>query len=216
MKTRGMIFTGDSVNAILDGRKTMTRRVIKPQPCGDDPYVVWDEKNQVAMERGPAPFVVGMTLWVRETWMAVEELNEYEPVVERYGIIYRADPGGPGKRPLFENHRAIDYFTGMDRWRPSIFMPRWASRISLEVKAVRVERVQEITAEECLAEGICGIGKTVDDWSSGTPLPDEVLDEDATVKAFADLWDSINGKKPGCSWADNPFVWCVSFERRGP
>lgn len=107
------------------------------------------------------------------------------------------------------NHRSC--------WKPSIHMPRWASRITLEVVRVWVERVQEISTIDCFAEGCMPI----DQWPSqrevvqGTAA-DSLIEsyKDARSRdVFSDLWDSINGKKPGCAWDDNPWVWCVEFMR---
>jgi hypothetical protein len=90
------------------------------------------------------------------------------------------------------------------RWRPSIHMPRWASRITLEITGIRVERVQEIGEEEARAEGCdgdCPIGY----------IP--AYQRAPLAYHFAQLWDQINGKRPGCSWNDNPWVWAISFRR---
>ena len=91
------------------------------------------------------------------------------------------------------------------RWVPSIFMPRWASRLTLRVTDVRVERVQEISGEDVLAEGVQM--RHIEKWEEWLHR------DDAAVVAFGELWDSINGKRPGCAWGDDPWVWAVTFER---
>lgn len=181
MKERPILFSGPMVRAILDGRKTQTRRIVKPQPTND--YVTFmplsSELVGVTKHGGPidnrgwlhCPYgKTGDRLWVRETWC---------PDVEPYTFRYKADGGEP-----------------LERWRPSIHMPRWASRITLEVVSVRVERLQDISEEDALAEGITLVER-------GT----------SPVDQFNKLWESING--PG-SWEANPWVWVVSFKRIEP
>ncbi len=153
-KARGIIFRGDMVRAILDGRKTQTRRVVKPQPIRD-PYngcdgdlVIWgrtvqrlapspsgDSRSKITVPV-PCPYgVPGDRLWVRETWHDSPD-----------GTIYRATK---------EQHGSCD-FGGDAPWKPSIFMPRSKSRLTLVVEAVRVERLSAITDEDAVAEGFVG------------------------------------------------------------
>lgn len=166
MKERPILFSGPMVRAILDGRKTQTRRVVKPrQGMLDD----WTGL--------PCPYgKPGDRLWVRETCYFEQPHGE---------VIYRADPG---------SEKALDpEFTGL-RWRPSIHMPRWASRITLEIVNVRVERLQDIRVDDARAEGVTA------KWP---------------VHGFRNLWQSINGFG---SWDANPWVWVVEFrnmERSG-
>ena len=195
MKERPILFSGPMVRAILEGRKTQTRRVVKPQPptafvtvrVEDGTQFSWCLRNQSAFDLPESaadwltlrcPYgVPGDRLWVRETWGSCTT----------NGTVcsgYRADVA---LRPEIE--------AGVDRWRPSIHMPRWASRLLLEVKAVRVERLQEISEDDAFAEGISG-----GDWL-GNP-----------VGTYRELWDSINAKR-GHSWESNPWVWVVEFER---
>jgi hypothetical protein len=193
MKERPILFSGEMVRAILDDRKTMTRRVIK-----DVPGITTDVlKSSISWEWKfafcPIPSVAsvlsewikcpygspGDRLWVRETW----QNNPYG------GIVYRAGSG-------------IVNCDGRG-WRPSIFMPRWASRITLEITDVRVERLQEINSvrhDDVLKEG----------W----PFEFDSKDENP-AEAFRRLWDSINSKR-GYPWASDPWVWVVEFRRVKP
>jgi hypothetical protein len=218
MKTRPIPFTGEMVRAILDGRKTQTRRVCKSVlgigqitelERSTTPHYDWifrdkrlrwnDLRHEEMLERCPhgAP---GDRLWVRETWAANSLMDGTPPRDLRRiaSVWYRA--GG--------DSRYWYGAAGPGRWRPSIHMPRWASRITLEVTDVRVERVRSISEADCIAEGLA-LHPTADGWPSPA-LVGSLFDE--APRAYQNLWDSINGKKPGCSWADNPWCWCVSFK----
>ena len=203
-----IIFSTPMVQAILDGRKTQTRRVIKPQPVKDDtfegPY--WYEPTVVNKdgELGPgkpvfgisstdgewgikSPYQPGDILWVRETFCEVPYEHNHVPIKGGYITIpkyaYKADS-------------ERDY-TGI--WKPSIHMPREAARIFLRVKTVRVERLQDITEEDAIAEGM---SKT---------LVDGVVFISAKGN-FHVFWDSLNIKR-GYGWNTNPWVWVIEFER---
>jgi hypothetical protein len=192
-----ILFNGPMVRAILDGRKTMTRRVIKTKA-----FLEWvaagfsDEftKNPDNLWAESSPYRPGMKLWVRETWRRAKgNLPD--------GIEYRADNllvWFDGNEPQ-KAREDIQRFPRDGKWRPSIFMPRWASRITLEVTGVRVERLQEISDDNALAEGY--------------PYYTSIIEyETGDAKAwFSGLWDSLNGKT--CPWASNPFVWVVEFKK---
>ena len=193
------------VRAILDGRKTQTRRdghglasfttrgeFVKM--CRRDDGV-WVAVFRDSIPDDPAPIEVrspyggpGDRLWVRETWAPAG-----------YSVLptlYRADGD---EQPTLDG-----------RWRPSIHMPRWASRITLEVTGVRVERLQAITEADAVAEGLenHGGGELADAW---WPEHDGLAQAGATPReGFRVLWEAING--PG-SWAANPWVWVVSFRK---
>lgn len=181
MKERPIIFSGPMVRAILDGRKTQTRRVYKAAkgyPVQDGEHTGNPSEASTWMEWGPCPYgAPGDRLWVRET---------FQPNMRCGGYLYRADD--------IAGHIAED-------WRPSIYMPRWASRITLEIEAVRVERVQDITEEDARAEGI--VIWEVDRIQRG----DRGGRED-----FRELWDSINSKR-GFGWATNTWVRVIQFKR---
>jgi hypothetical protein len=187
MKERPILFSGPMVQAILDGRKTQTRRVVKPQPeyweqtggyhypLDKKPYRGAPVGRVRSIDEYRCPYgQPGDRLWVRETW------HQYAGGE----VIYRADYGPES------------YQAGAKGWRPSIFMPRWASRITLEITGVRVERVQDISADDARAEGV----------SAPDVLP---------RSKFATLWDSINAKR-GYGWDMNPWCWCVEFKAVQP
>ena len=202
MKERPILFSSEMVRAIIDGRKTQTRRVVKPQPAAGL----------------PCPYgAPGDRLWVRETFASFRA--EGQPVTPRDAryVVLRdgAQVYADGKTYPPLAAYAAGAFDAI-KWRPSIHMPRWASRITLEVVSVRVERVQSITEEDARAEGV--------DWAAPHPYG-ERWDDDredprevgySTGGSFARdnfrrLWDSINGKR--ASWASNPWVWAVEFRR---
>ncbi len=232
MKTRPILFSGPMVLALLDDTKTQTRRVVKPPPseaglewfetpegfaAWQDPYLTLDEHSE---DGGPCqrvcPYGDILTqepnplLWVRETWMPV-----FTPSTMmspgRCGIKYKADDEFlPG-----DTRDSWDY-TRVGKWRPSIFMPRWASRITLEVTEVRVERVQDIGIYDIEAEGldvredIISYNQECDAVAQGYNERPEDFERLARNK-FQALWDSINGKK--YPWESNPWVWVVTFKR---
>ena len=193
MTERPIIMTSESVRAILDGRKTMTRRVIKfthptdwigsVNPDGKDGWIAWgptqvpDDYSRKMYPNGggfKCPYgVPGGRLWVRETWAS-----------SGMALYWKATDGADR----------------VARWKSPIFMPRWASRITLEVVNVRVERVQEITDSDAYAEGI---DSSIDDILGGPHLKYKVL------------WDSINAKR-GYPWSSNPWVWVIEFRKVKP
>jgi hypothetical protein len=229
MTDRPILFSAEMVRAILDGKKTQTRRAMKVQPWPEatvevGPYhphridrngesqpgpavfgAIWDHQDIVnggdAGLRCPygAP---GDTLWVRETWCKGADDGRQVPL--RMATLYRAD----GEHVTLSDG---DGFTQTNRdgseklpWRPSIHMPRWASRITLRITDIRVERLHDITEDDARAEGC--------------PYPTEwagrFVDRDETAKTwFKSLWNKING--PG-AWEANPWVWVVAFERVKP
>ena len=203
MKERPMLFSAPMVRAILDGRKTVTRRLVKPSPHKVDGGVPFaDAPAWAQAEPGSSvmrcPYGVrGTRLWVRETFCD----NWY---MDRGVIKYRAD-----------GELDSDMFDAGCTWRPSIHMPRWASRITLEVTGVLVERLQDISEKDAQAEGI---ERTEDFFGCpcwrvyGEPDGGDVVAPDDPIGSYRSLWESING--PG-SWEQNPFVWVINFRRVG-
>lgn len=180
-------------------------------------------------ERVACPFgAVGDRLYVRETWAALQLSYDYESghceEVENLGSIPRTDPrtkdGGVFSRPRYTvAYRSDDRWEarredrGFD-WTPSIHMPRWASRLFLEVTGVRVERLGAMPRADARAEGV----ETLDEYHNylDHAAAIGVGTGDAETKVFAALWDSLYGAKPGQSWDDSPWVWVVEFRRVTP
>lgn len=204
MKYRPILFSGPMVRALLDGRKTQTRRVVKPQPrrvdggvpFGDAPASAHAEPGSMMMR---CPYGKrGDRLWVREAW-AESDMADGTPVIAyRAGgciAIGKNDPHGPD---YLIRAYTFNEDVHAEAWRPSIHMPRSASRITLEVTGVRVERLQDISEADAIAEGI-------------QELIDAGVDHDGTPRdTFRKLWESING--PG-SWESDTWVWVVEFRR---
>ena len=214
MTERGMIFNSEMVRAILDGRKTQTRRPVK-FPVHDKNLGCELAGNELAGELSAGNYLnsafgkPGDRIWVRETWQAIHDYCDENGHVDerRYA---RSIPRHRGNywHPVYEE--AWGNESREDRefpWRPSIHMPRWASRILLEITDVRVERLNAISEEDARAEGIIDGGCL----NCGEPEPCGCAnpEPDATY-AFAYLWQSIYGQE---SWNANPWVWVISFER---
>ncbi len=264
VKERPILFSGPMVRAILDGRKTQTRRIVKPQPtcpavmsawsdgklidCNGKAHCIWPA-DYVVPETGLRPDLFascpygmpGARLWVRETFsdlidpgaddkdvkktVWLEETSE----TEYWVVDYFAD--GP--------HTRIMDKVGSRKWKPSIHMPRWASRINLKITGIRVERLQDITEADSVAEGvqpfwtspgylvveengntseigeefIHGIPKAGDEWL-GMKVAHVQHKPGRQMwdarKSYCNLWSQINGP---VSWDQNPWVWCVEFKR---
>jgi hypothetical protein len=187
VRERPLIFSAPMVRAILAGRKTQTRRVVKPQPVKTrggwewrDGDVVWRWPGGVHTCPYGRP---GDRLWVKEVWTLPDPTDPRT-------VCYRASD---------------DPVTTGVPWRSPLFMPRAASRITLEVTAVRVERVQDISTCDVRAEGI--------DVSDGLD-PTRDAERIKWVGRFARTWDAINGKR--APWASNPWVWAITFRVAEP
>lgn len=223
MKERPILFSAPMVRALLAGTKTQTRRVVKPQPTAG----MWEDAFKRLGTHDATPTVtmtgphggIGVTrkgdqfkatayvipnircpygqpsdrLWVRETWRAHKAFDLAAPneLPKINGIHYEAD-----EKPRFWDYGKI---------RPSIHMPRWASRITLEITGVRVERLNEISEEDAKAEG-CEPSKRV-----------ELNDRSPCYTApYRDLWQTINGIDNPAAWERNPWVWVIEFKRVNP
>lgn len=196
MKERPILFSGPMVKAILEGRKTQTRRVVKHRQV-----LEWlsDTTITPASATEWCQFQPGDHAWVRETWADLRGKGFDAQVA--YGVDTRPGSDGDDARKSF----------GV-KWRPSIHMPRWANRITLEITGVRVQRLQEISDDAVLDEGF--ERKSFCDCeacSRGNLYC--TADKGATLRDFVDLWDSI--AKPGQDWAANPWVWVIEFKRVG-
>ncbi|MCW9321888.1 hypothetical protein LAV69_00995 [Klebsiella quasipneumoniae subsp. quasipneumoniae] len=217
MKERGMIFNGEMTRAILDGRKTQTRRIMKPQPepCPRGGHwwpsnvfktMLHVEEEMQNSEGGwgglagdACPFGdLGDRIWVRETWA---EAGASAPDLKLYRANY------PEHVPsIYENVPLAEEI----RWTPSIHMPRWASRILLEITDVRVERLNAISEEDAEAEGI-DMEALYDSQDCYDCIADHNMTGRPTVTgAFKYLWESIYGEE---GWKSNPWVWVIEFKR---
>lgn len=207
-KERPILFSGPMVRAILEERKTQTRRIVKGKialewlnDAGMVPEFVAEPLNGLSPYGFP-----GDRLWVRETWME----NHSGPEINGHGRpLYRASWGNAPEG---------------QRWKPSIHMPRWASRLTLEVLSVRIERLQDITNDDAMEEGI-----EVDIWDQAivarkydekdawfqvwtTDMENYASYETIYRESFRTLWESINGAG---SWDLNPWVWRIEFKKKG-
>lgn len=223
MKERPILFNAPMVRALLDGSKTQTRRVVKQphqNPLGVWEPFDWGGENGGRDKHGnttPAQQTIthtrtgeiiacphgqpGDRLWVRETWANV---GTCDPGL----TVYRADY--PACVPCaYENVPPADTIT----WKPSIHMFRKDSRITLEITGVRVERLQDISEADALAEGIKinmhSTGRPMIRISGKCPPVQYAKDNSLAVAEYASLWDTINGPN---SWAANPWVWVIEFK----
>ena len=216
-----ILFRDPMVRAILAGRKTQTRRIVKySQPSGRNGY--WPamvcgvpklivDSNRCNDKPLRCPYgQVGDRLWVRETWTP-----DHEPFYPHFPICYRADFG-----PEYDRENGKVFSSEQNawfpfKWRPSIFMPRSVCRITLEITGVRVERLHDISEDDARAEGVAIISR--DPASSHQMLFEPVFGCDhpsgtlgSARECFESGWNKING--PG-SWEANPWVWCIEFKR---
>ncbi len=243
MKERPILFSAPMVRAILDGSKTQTRRICKPAEAHalsyvagiQDPSYIGQRPLEITSfswfgdEEGDVQFRCpygkpGDRLWVRETW-SLDMLGAYgtsKGYDSTYEVAYRADdaereirvlPGEPDPYVKMYDSQRGD-------WRPSIHLPRWASRIQLEITGVRVERLMNLSEVDALAEGITAVRTPAWDavhfpeWlrqfddacAAGEKPPIGPLPS----QAFGKLWEEINGSG---SWAKNPWVWVAEFKR---
>jgi hypothetical protein len=198
VRERPILFSGEMVRAILDGRKTQTRRVVLPQPI-KNPGGKYEPSDPVEGMDGKWHFMSGVVsyahndvrcpfgqpgdrLWVRETFWT----DDHAPFAP---AVYHADS---------------DWNPGWERrWRSPIHMPRCLSRITLEVTGVRVERVQEISEDDAKAEGVLECARRVAGFDTGCA---------SHVCGFRQLWSSLNEKR-GYGWDVRPWVWVIEFKR---
>lgn len=217
MKERPILFSAPMVRAILAGTKSQTRRVVKPVPSTlvDGFYLPFkDEPNNwhgfggdLIHWYGSCPYgQPGDRLWVRETWMPDPPCDGTWGYTAWAGCREGQIAAVPEqfRKPEFCNYRASwpHKEDGM-RWTPAIHMPRWASRITLEVTGVRVERLQDISEADALAEGIVQLR----DGGFGLPAGEHYHAADPRISYWS-LWEHINGTG---SVEANPWVWCVAF-----
>jgi hypothetical protein len=189
MKERPIIFNAAMVNAILSGQKTQTRRIIKPAPAWVMKSGVMSFKGRVGLPHSICPYgQIEDRLWVRETIDGIWGCDaSYMADDTRLADVLEGWWDEPQRLPI--------------KRIPSIHMPRWASRITLEITDLRVERLQDISEEDAKAEGVpldCPIGNI------------KAYQKAPYSYCFAQLWESINGEG---SWDANPWVWVISFKK---
>lgn len=206
MKERPILFTPGNVRAILDGTKTQTRRIVKPEPVrvsGGIPY-----RNPTASLHGAPGSAIyrcpygqrGDRLWVRETHSLITSHTIPYVVFKDGGQKYQDGGYAPGLKEYSPNA-----FRGI-KWRRSIHMPRWACRTVLAITEVRVQRLQECSSEDAMAEGVeyfhAGLFRDY--------LQPGAVGIDGAIASYQSLWESINGAG---SWDANPWVWAISFKK---
>lgn len=203
MKETPIMFTPEHVRAILDGRKTQTRRTVKGEPLIHNGAVLLSPRsglpynaNKVGVIRSPygAP---GDLLWVREAWAAAYDSD---------GDIITSDVVYKASNPDHQAYRRTGPFetyeiAGHTGWRHAMYMPRWASRLTLRITEVRVERLQDMPWQDVIKEGI----------PQHTVARGVLADNPPDPRwAYIKVWDDINGKR--APWASNPWVWAITFE----
>ncbi len=226
---RPIAFSDAMIRAILAGTKTQTRRVLRPEAAA-----IADTPGALVGTR-LCPYNAD-TLWVRECYAFDRAWDKTAPHAvdpNGTGLWYRAS-GAPESRPDGDPTRP-PVLRG--KWRPPMFHVRWASRITLRVQSIRVERLQDISEADARAEGIARevvdgmdlgwrnylwhghVGDTITRAQcDGWPFQYSTYADDGTGarRSFSSLWQSINGERPGCSWDANPHVWVVSFSWETP
>lgn len=193
MKTKPILFSTPMVQAILEGVKTQTRRIVKFPNNWDNKTVYPNgkfglkygvfEDNELLLFRLFPKYEIDDILWVRETFQKVNQT-----------FIYKAN-----NKLMYDNDAYKEIFPGL-KWKPSIFMSKEAARIFLKVTNVRVERLHDITESDAIAEGIKSIDNVYYDY-----LSDKFYRK--PYESFCTLWQKING-----NWHENPFVWVYEFE----
>jgi hypothetical protein len=236
MTEHGMIFNGEMVKAILNGRKTQTRRMLNIQPehaefglrrviesknGRDNGKYFWSQSDATGMKARSKVFgcpygAVGDRIWGRETWAVVSHafdddglMIDYVP--DRPAKAVHEKPFGNGYYSGHAIYAADGGFTwgnddgcldGRSCWKPSIHMPRWASRITLEITSVRIERLNDISEADAITEGFTSTAQLTASGDDYTGL--------YASDRFADTWQSIYGAE---SWNANPWVWVIEFKR---
>ena len=257
VKERPILFSGPMVRAILDGRKTQTRRIVKPQPetINED----WEDSPTEFMKtehhrpvfadtycRHYCPYGrPGDRLWVRETWCPLRDNHYHDGLPARHMLTHRSDgrpirAGAEYRADGSENDEQRRCMSELHyKWTPSIHMPRWASRLTLEITGVRVERLQEVSEGDAIAEGwprqsdpgidTGGNGGPFDwfrlVWESINGTPCKRCRGHGVVTAWVgssngtgvalDSEDcpECHGDPPAKSWAANPWVWVIEFQK---
>lgn len=219
MKARPILFSGAMVRALLEGRKTQTRRIVKPSPAdivtmigadnlpnGEFGLVLDAECLRVIQKTVRCPYgVPGDLLWAREAWTSVPT-SAYRM---SEGVQQTVNSGDPDMAAIY----AAGWDRSIPKWRPSIHMPRWANRLTLTVENVRAERLQDISEADALAEGISEFPDGYH-WQPNQGWPGEPAGQKSARlvgqtarQAYFGLWEAINGR---ASLDANPWVWAVT------
>lgn len=229
MKERPILFSSAMINAILGNRKSQTRRIIKPQPESVDhinhKMIPYNGSIEFLQKNLKCPYgQTGYVLWVRETWRIVgwwdgepfkiqfkdgeviKDIYLDESRAEDYNIQCTDECLAAGLKSDSDCAFHFTYENCPTKWRPSIFMPKIASRLKLKVTNIRVERLQDITEEDAIAEGITMTNTPHKGWY----WMENVYSTDTATYAYEKLWESINGKD---SWEKNSWVWVIEFEK---
>jgi hypothetical protein len=223
IKERPILFAAPMVRAILEGRKTQTRRVVKKQPPSDCNRHCWFDAPIYGWTREPEPAgewhkvscpygIPGERLWVRETFITGHNVDAGE-------LLFRDEDGNDLPETVWYRAENEDFrwmnddgeMTDKVPWKPSIYMPRRLARLNLEITDVRVQRLREISHEDAVAEG--AVEFETGYVFEGTGMDRAKLCHNSAEIAFACLWDEINGKRPGCTWDESPWVWVITFRR---
>lgn len=204
MKERPILYSGEMVRAIP--QKTQTRRICKVRDVRGQCFSTYGKDAIAALIRNHCPYgKVGDRLWVREAWRTGKCLDRYSPKeIEKQAneAGYLVNPGRPcpiryeaDKRSIIWGDNDLEDFGDWGRYRHGRFMPRWASRITLEITNIKVERVQDISANDAVSEGCPDL------WLDKYPNP---------IGWFQRLWDEVNGKG---AWERNDWVWVLEFRK---
>lgn len=234
IREKGLIFNSEMVRAILDGRKTQTRRIMKVQPENselglrrvveskngiDDGKYFWSQSDATGLKSRSKPFAcpfgtVGDRIWVREAFRVHSRATDVAT------LVYKASERNSWTEQTHRVPVAVcNKPATPEKWTPSLHMPRWASRILLEITDVRVERLNAISPEDAESEGLERTNFTGFGDEPGLPSypePDVYFDplkkqwKEYPPEAFAGLWESIYGEG---SWQANPWVWVIEFKR---
>ncbi|EEI6242868.1 hypothetical protein KZ124_004032 [Salmonella enterica] len=224
MKEHGMIFNAEMVRAILEGRKTQTRRIMKVQPgtpefglrriiesskANENGMYFWSQDDACGIKARSKPFLfpygeVGDRIWVRETFRVHSRATDVAT------LVYRASVRNSWTEQTHRVPVAVcNKPATPEKWTPSIHMPRWASRITLEITDVRVERLHNISERDSLREGLFQLPAS-GRYCLQPGMQYFGMASHSAKEVYSWLWASIYGEE---SWAANPWVWAITFRR---
>jgi hypothetical protein len=216
VKEKPILFTEEMIRAILEGKKTQTRRLVK-RPLPEDlildnqGFSTFTPKSYYSI-RGVSKSYGGYGEWFLKLKYQKADTLYVKETYHPYGWMDAMKE--PGNRLTQDvEYRATTEYNPFDmKWKPSLFMPKKYARIFLKVTGLRVERLQDISEEDCLKEGIRRATKDDNLYKFGLPSLAWTDWKLTGKEAYSLLWDSINSKKVGCLWEENPFCWVINFE----